>query len=196
MAKKLPKILSDQEIVWLHRYFNTANARRAATNARDYAMVMLMLEYGLRVGEVVNLKRDDIDMQSGRLHVRGKGEQDRIIWVTSKHLPILEEWLEQRPADTPWLFCTLHSSRGEPGKPLQKRQVHQKIKRIGTRIGRPDLYPHLLRHTFGTRLYKKTKDLVQVQKILGHSNINNTRIYVTIAGDDTKKILQEYHNAN
>ena len=192
VARKFPKVLNSAEVDQLHRYFNNSNNKRAATNARDYCIIILMLEYGLRVQEVCDLRRDDVDMVTGRLQVRGKGKKDRILYLAPKHLRILSQWLEERP-ESEWLFCSLHGSRGIPGRQLDQRQVRAKIKQIGRRIGRSDLYPHLLRHTFATRLYDYTRDLARVQEVLGHADVSTTRIYAHISGADVRDTLLEFH---
>ena len=188
--KKLPKVLSDNEIAKLYKFFH--KYRHSKTNTRDLCIVVFMLEYGLRVQEVCDLDRSDIDMVTGKLHVTGKGKRDRILFVQPRHLKLVENWLLIRPVG-PFLFSTIHQSRGKIGKQLDQRQIRAKLKRIGKKIGRPDLHPHLLRHTFGTRMYNFTRDLVRTQEILGHQSPNTTRIYTHISGADVQDTLQQFH---
>ena len=192
MSRKLPKVLTEKEIESLHNYLQSSAARRSLTNVRDYCLIILMLEYGLRVQEVCDLGRADLDMITGKLHIKGKGKKDRILFLAPQHLKHFEQWLAKRP-ESSWLFCTIHSSRGLPGYRLDQRQVRDKVKRIGKKIGRNDLHPHLLRHTFASRLYAHTKDLVRVQEVLGHEDITTTRIYTHISGADIKDTLLDFH---
>lgn len=189
--RKLPKILTDEEIKRLYQHFH--KNRRNKTNARDLAMTVLMLEYGLRISEVTSLERDALNMISGRMQVTGKGKKDRVLYVQPSHLKIIREWLDVKP-ESKWLFCVLFNSRGTPGKNIDPRQFREKLYRIGRKTNIATLHPHQLRHTFATKLYTYTKDLAMVQDILGHENITTTRIYTHISGADVKDTLKDFHN--
>ena len=183
MAGKLPKVLSEEERTSILSSLN----KRYASPHRNLCMLRLMLEAGLRAGEVVALKPDHLDMTTCRLLVReGKGAKDRSLWVRNDLRDLVGEWLERRP-ESRWLFPT------RDGAQVQTRYLRALVKRLARKAGIAEaerVSPHTLRHTFATDLYRETKNIRLVQKALGHANLSTTIIYTHIVDDELEEALR------
>ena len=170
-GKPLPRDASEAEIVRLFEQI---------THSRDVAMFRLMLDVGLRVGEVAKLCTDDLtlvaDGQRGRLRVQGKGDKERFVWLLDETLQIVQAWLDVRPAVTaPALFITRRkqafSVRG-----IQERLAHY------CRLAGVKLSPHQLRHSFGRRMAEANMPVTSLAALLGHEQVTTTQIYISGAG--------------
>jgi integrase/recombinase XerC len=145
---------------------------------RNVALVALMARAGLRIGEVVSLDIEDVELRSrsGWVVVRhGKGLKERRVPLSSRARQVLEDYIEARPEEamTPALFITKNRNR------LTKRPVQRMVKSAARRAGiAQDVTPHALRHTFATRFLEKGGDLATLRDILGHANLSTTSRYL------------------
>ena len=181
--RRLPKVLTPAEQAALLAQFN----KRYASSLRNLVTVRLMLETGLRVGEVVAVRPAHLDLDSCRLLVReGKGGKDRIVWFSDDLRDLIERWLQRRPASE-WLLCTRHHTQ------VNTRYLRELVKRKATAAGIPEadrVTPHVLRHTFATDLLRETKNIRLTQKALGHSSLATTMIYTHVADEELEKALR------
>ena len=144
--------------------------------SRDRAMFTLMVRAGLRVGEVVNLKLDDVQESSNstltRLRVCGKGEKERIVWLTVEAMYQVQSWLQERPESTNrHLFLNQHGRRMSVAGVqycLNQYCEHAEIK----------LTCHQLRHTFARRLAEQKMPIDSLAKLLGHKDLQTTQRYI------------------
>lgn len=184
---RLPKTLSAEEQEALLVQFNT----RYYSPHRNLVIVRLMLDTGLRAGEVVALGPEHVDLETGRLVVReGKGAKDRTLWFSDEVGGLLEEWLERRP-DSPYLFPT------QEGNQLSTRYLRKAVKRAAEKAEIPEVErvsPHTLRHTFATDLYRETSNIRLVQKALGHADLSTTMIYTHIVDEELEGALKNFRN--
>lgn len=152
-------------------------------------MLRVMLEAGLRSGEVVALRPGHLDMLTCRLNVReGKGAKDRVLWFSDDLRDLIGRWLERRPA-SPWLFPT------RDGGQLDTRYMRTMVKRYAVKAGVSEaerISPHVLRHTFATELLRETKNIRLVQKALGHSDVSTTMIYTHVFDEELEKALRGF----
>jgi integrase/recombinase XerD len=196
--KKLPVILEPEEA---HRLLSILN-KRYITGLRNKAIISLMLNIGLRVSEVVEMKPGDINLTKKKLRVvHGKGGVDRDLTIPENTAYILKEWKNRKPKNTPYFFCNIKertdgifaSKRGEK---LSVRYIQEMVGNYSKKAGiNKSVTPHTLRHTFGTFFYRQTKDIETLRKILGHADISTTQIYVTLANIDIEngmKMFQEF----
>jgi site-specific recombinase XerD len=148
---------------------------------RDAAIVTLMLNTGLRVGEVCALKLDDVQISERKatLQIRsGKGRKQRSIPINASARAFLVEWLKHHPGgQDAWFFV------GQRGEPLLPRSVQRAVKRYADDAELDEVTPHTLRHTFAKTLIDEGVELEKIAALLGHSNLNTTRIY-TVPGED------------
>ena len=192
-GRKLPQILNEAEQEAILKIPNV----KVPTGLRNRVMLGLMLDAGLRVSEIIGKERttqaegglrlDHVDLETGELKIiNGKGNVDRNLWLNDDELELLKRWLRIRPKTGPDLiFSTLKGSR------INNRYVRAMVERIGIRAGiNRRIYPHLLRHSYLTDLYKTTKDIRMVQKIAGHSNLSTTEIYTHIYDADVEKAMK------
>ncbi len=190
-SRSLPKTLGRGELTRL---------RKAVSESEDpLAMPVstLMLDTGLRVSELCALDIDDIDKEDlSALVIGGKGEKDRTVLFTQSSVEVLESWepiRERRLRDSAdgGLRAVFVSSRG---RRINPRSIQKMMDRLADAADIPKsrLSPHTLRHTFATGLLERGADLVTIQRLLGHSSIATTRVYLEI-GDQTLREI--YHRA-
>jgi integrase/recombinase XerD len=203
--KVLPKSLAEPEVAeMLERAGMAASHPQAqATALRDRAILELLYAGGLRVSEVTALSTGDLALDAGRVHVRGKGDKERIIPLGRTALVALETYLrEGRPhlaristkskanaarqdpsrQDTARLFLSLR------GMPLTRQWVWHLVK-----IADSTASPHRLRHSCATHMVEHGADLRSVQLILGHADISTTQVYTHLALGRLKAVHRAHH---
>ncbi len=187
-GRRLPEVLTNDE----RRRLLAQPNLRAPTGLRHHCVIRLMLNAGLRAGEVLAIRRGDIDWDTGKLHVKqGKGSKDRVVWLNQDDQVLIHRWWEVRsrlphPRRGP-LFSTLK------GEAIDSRQLRATVKRLASKAGiEKDVHPHTLRHTFATDLYRTTKNLRVTQKALGHAHISTTEIYTHIVDDEVEAAMKSF----
>lgn len=177
--------LSNSELYRLKRMFYLEG------NKRDIAIFELMINTGLRESEVCNLKLDDIVMseRKGVVIVRsGKGEKYREVPLNANVRRAIQAYLEVRPNRGNYLFVSNKSER------LSESQLYRIIRKYADMAG-VKAHPHMLRHTFATKLLREGKiDLPTLQNLLGHANINTTAIYTRATMQDLEKAVEILEN--
>lgn len=165
--------LSDHEIMKLLNCFGSGSLE-----LRNKCIVVLMLDSGLRLGEVVRLKMGDVFPDSRYIIVNGKGGKQRIVPLGQSCADLIGEYMKQRDQkrNAP-LFVT------NKGEPITPNTVHCFFEDLRTRSGITRLYPHLLRHTFATLYIFDGGDLETLRCIMGHSTITITQIYLHLAAN-------------
>ena len=185
--RKLPKVLTEDERKALLAQLNT----RYPTPQRNLYILRLMLEAGLRAGEVVALRPEHLNLTTCQLIVReGKGAKDRTLWIRDDLRDLIGAWLDRRP-ESPWLFPV------RTGDQLKTRYLRALVKRLALRAQIPEaekVSPHTLRHTFATDLYRETKNLRLVQKALGHASVATTQIYTHIVDEELEEALRGFRS--
>jgi integrase/recombinase XerD len=179
---KLPEILTDNEVKTLLNTFN----KRYISSHKNLLMCRLSLETGLRISELINVKIENIDWNTGRTHIKeGKGGQDHILYINGNLLSDLDN-LRNRCGygNTGYLFTT------RSGKPYDRRNLDRMIKHYGQKAGiLKRLHFHMFRHTYATKVLKETGNLRITQKVLGHRNISNTVIYTHLTDEDVQNVM-------
>jgi len=164
--------------------------------ARDKAILETLFSTGLRVSELVGLDRDQINLKRGEFMVRGKGEKERIVFLSDAAKTALNDYLLLRKDDFVPVFIHVGGTKetledGEYQR-LTSRSVQRIIKKYAKLAGiTKDVTPHVLRHSFATDLLINGADIRSVQSMLGHSSITTTQIYTHV----TDKQLREVHRA-
>lgn len=157
---------------------------------RNVAAVALMARAGLRVGEVVNLRISDVELnaRSGWLLVRkGKGLKERKVPLSAEARRALSEYLEARPkAKTDALFIT------RTWQPLQARDIQRLVQEAARKAGiKKRVTPHVLRHTFATRFLQTGGDIATLATILGHESIMTTTRYLHPNASQMQRMVEE-----
>jgi site-specific recombinase XerD len=159
----------------------------AGANARDFALLQLLLQTGIRVGELCALEVEDVDLEHKRLKVRhGKGQTYRELPLEKKSRLALERWLEKRgDADDEHLFLNRY------GLPLSDRGVRKLVTKYSLGAGNSTkATPHTFRHTFITHKIDEGVNPFDVQKWAGHAKITTTQGYVHQTGKSKQKIME------
>lgn len=166
IRRRLPKSLKPDEIDLL---------LSASLSTRDRAIILLMLDTGLRLSEVAALVLDDLDFRRGMIHVRhGKGDKERYVLFGAVCAEHLQAWLAERRTEHQALFVD------KWGKPLTAGGVYKIVRRAARSVGLK-IHPHQLRHTFATEFLDAGGQVTDLQKLLGHSDINTTMIYSNVS---------------
>ncbi len=180
--RKLPVILNMEEQKALLAQPNP----KAPTGLRNLCIIKLMLDAGLRLSEVINLRPEDIDMQDGimRVHNEGEHKDERTLWLGEDTLNLIKRWIGIKPAGE-YLFCTLKGGR------LDDRYIREMAKRLAGRGKiKKNVFPHSLRHSFAADLYRKTRNIRIVQEALGHADLSTTMIYTYLIDEKLEKAMQ------
>ena len=156
--------------------------RDACTEKRDLAMIDLLYATGIRVGELVRLDIADIDLAQRECVVLGKGDKERRVYFDAKAKVHLADYLASRNDDDPALFVTLSA----PYRRLQISGVEIRLRTLGRRLGLERVHPHKFRRTMATRAIEKGMPIEQVQKLLGHAQIDTTMHYAIVNQNNIK----------
>ena len=173
--KKLPVVLSKEEV---------ERILKAVDNLKHKAILMMVHAAGLRVGEVVKLKIENIDSKRMLIHIKGaKGRKDRYTMLSETALEILREyWRQYKPQK--WLFEGARKDRY-----IATRTVDKIMEHACTKAGiNKDVSVHTLRHSFATHLLESGTDLRYIQELLGHADSKTTEIYTHVSTKSLGKI--------
>lgn len=158
--------------------------RRACNTLKQKAILEVLYSTGCRVGELVILKKSDIDWDKKTVHLFGKGKKHRTSFLNAKSEVALREYLNSRKDNNEYLFV----SDRKPYNQMHVCGIQKIMRRLCERAGdnvTKKVTPHILRHTCASVLANNNANLISVQKILGHSNINVTTTYIHMSDDST-----------
>lgn len=172
-TKTVKEVISDEEI---------EKMRDKCKNLRDLAIIDLLYSTGIRIGELVRLNIDDIDFEERECIVFGKGDKERRVYFDAKTKIHLMSYINSRFDTNPALFVTLDA----PYNRLQISGVEIRLRRLGRELGINKVYPHKFRRTMATRAIDKGMPIEQVQKLLGHSQIDTTMHYAIVNQTNVK----------
>lgn len=143
--------------------------------------VIFMAKTGLRVSEAINLKLEEVDFQTNKIHViDGKGGQYRSVPIAKSLEPLLQSYIQDvRDADSSNFFATKKTGR------LSAQYINRVLKETTKQLKwTKNITNHTLRHSFATNLYQKGVSLVAIQKLLGHESLKTTSIYLNVQSDE------------
>ena len=190
--KRLPKCLTVDEAQRLmagkeRTGAETPSRKEARKTLRDRAILETFYSTGIRISELVSLKKGDIDFQSGLVRVFGKGRKERVVPIGEKAMTVVKEYLRLFPRNGEVIFGNMK------GASLSTRTVHRIVKRCMNEIGRPSFSPHTLRHTFATHLLEGGADLRSIQEMLGHTTLSTTQRYTHLQVDHLMQVYDKAH---
>lgn len=155
---------------------------------RDLAMIDLLYSTGIRVGELVGLNISDINFEERECVVYGKGDKERKVYFDAKAKLHLQNYIEGRQDNNPALFITLDA----PYDRLKISGVEIRVRELGRKLQMDKIHPHKFRRTMATRAIDKGMPIEQVQKILGHSQIDTTMQYAIVNQNNVKTSHRKY----
>lgn len=165
---------------------------------RDRAILELLFSSGLRVSELFNLNRGDINLKTREFIVRGKGQKDRPVFISEQATNWLRQYLARRTDNYKPLFVHISGSQSELDEGNHTRLTPRSIQRLVSKYAKragilKSVTPHTLRHSFATDLLRNGADLRSVQALLGHSNVATTQIYTHITDPQLKQVHDKFH---
>ena len=186
--RRIHKIKTNQQVKEIITDEDIEKLRDKCICRRDLAMIDLLYSTGIRVGELVNLNIDDIDFEARECVVFGKGGKERKVYFDAKAKLHLLKYINGRTDENPALFVTLDA----PHDRLKISGVEIRVRQLGRSINMTRVHPHKFRRTMATRAIDKGMPIEQVQKILGHSQIDTTMQYAIVNQANVKSSHQKY----
>lgn len=193
VGKSLPLFLTTEEV---ERICDIAQKERTFTWLRMGVMIKLMYSSGLRVSELVSLPENAINYDLSQILICGKGSKERVVPVSKEVINYVIEYMEYRKdaignSKNTWMFPSLRSMSGH----MTRDGFFKNLKKLAIKAGisPQKVHPHVLRHSFATRLVNNSADLRSIQKMLGHENVSTTEIYTHITTDKLVDEVKKYH---
>jgi len=185
MMHHLPTVIRPEEMEALLSAPNLEDLH----GLRDQAMMEVMYASGLRVSELIQLQKSDLNVHKATIRVLGKGQKTRIVPVGEYAIDQIEAYLTKRafidPKEkSPFLFINRY------GKPISRQFFFKRVKAYAKQVGiQVSISPHTLRHSFATHLLEQGASLRAVQEMLGHTHLSTTQIYTHVS---EKRILSAF----
>ena len=191
LGRKLPDTLDYSEIIKLLEAIDLSSPE----GGRNRAMLEVLYSSGLRVSELVELKRANIYFDLGFLRVIGKGNKERLVPIGRDAMKYLKIYLEKiRAHRTVQKGFEGYVFLNRGGKKISRVSVFMIVKSLSAKIGlKKSISPHTFRHSFATHLIEGGADLRAVQEMLGHESITTTEIYTHLDRDYLKQVIKEFH---
>lgn len=180
--KRIKKPLSDTELEIL---------RRKCTIGRDVSLIEFLYSTGVRVSELISLNKSDIDFDSMKVVVYGKGAKEREAYLTAASCMHLKEYLASRTDNNEALFVSLKA----PHERLTVAGVEEILRRLGKATGIEKVHPHRFRRTMATNILNKGMPIEEVKEILGHVKLDTTMIYCQINKENVRHHHRKYMSA-
>ncbi len=197
-AKRLPKAITVEQVEKLLM----APDQKDTLGARDRAILETLYSTGVRVSELVDLNRGDLDFSTQTMHVRGKGKKERIVPLGSHALAAVRHYMTLLDPD-PRFQALRNKPEGDTVTPLfinknggrlSSRSVRRKLDKYLAEAGLDStISPHTLRHSFATHLLDNGADLRSVQELLGHQSLSTTQVYTHLS---TMRLQNAYAEAH
>ena len=181
-VKRIKKIKTKKVVKEVISDENFEILRDTCSNVRDLAMIELLNSTGIRVGELVNMNIDDVLFNERECVVLGKGDSERTVYFDAKTKIHLLKYLETRSDDNPALFVSFK----RPYNRLTINGVERRIRELGEKANIKKVHPHKFRRTMATNAIDKGMPIEQVQRLLGHVQIDTTMQYAMVNQNNVK----------
>jgi integrase/recombinase XerC len=187
ISKRLPVYIEEKDMQTLFEYVEFSNDWKGQT---EKLVLQLFYSTGMRISELINLKKNQVDASYCYLKVLGKGNKERIIPVNKELLNHLLNYINSRPKNA----ASENVFVNENGKALYAKQVYNLVKKnlsLVTTVQKKS--PHILRHSFATHLTNNGADLNAVKELLGHSSLAATQVYTHNSIEKLKEVFNKAH---
>jgi integrase/recombinase XerD len=188
VARKAQDFISDNDFLSLLKNIDTSKFHEY----RDYTIIQLIFDTGMRLGECLKISYDDIDVNNRTILLQAentKGKKDRYVYFSQYMQKELRRWIQykDRYKDSDYLFCTIK------GTPMNVGVFESNFKTYVKRIGLDEAHPHQLRNNFAKRFLMSGGDIFTLSKILGHSSVTVTeKAYLDLNDDDIRQNYQKF----
>ena len=191
-VKKVKRALSDEE---LERIILACNGNR-----REIAMVYFLVNTGVRVSELANLKIHDVDFNRKRALILGKRSKQRYVYFDARTKVRLLDYLEKDRPDVTFINGNIVCNNNIPlisrekcnYHPIKKNAIERIVRKLGERSMINRIHPHLFRATYATNMLKKGVDIQIISKLLGHSKVETTSLYILLSDEEMEKIVSSF----
>lgn len=186
VPEKEPVYLTEEESIHLLKAI--AQKSRPQVRERDMAMIILLLHTGARASELINLKLTDVDLQQGQIKIIRKGAKEQYLHLNGETIMALANYLNSRPQAQNGRFFVATN-----GDNLSRTYIYVTVRRylsLGG-INKGKYGPHLLRHTFCTRLHQKGVSPLVIRDLAGHKNLNTTMRYIKIENKEQAEAIDK-----
>lgn len=192
-ARKLPKTIKKQDVArqleYVYQLAETANTPyQRYCAARAIACYEILINTGMRIGEVSNLKSDSVDLDAKSIRIVGKGNKERMAYITcSSVVQALKNYIdvkEKLHISSCYFFTTMQGGR------MREESARMLIRHVGEVTVGKHITPHMFRHTFASMLLELNVDIRYIQELLGHSSINTTQIYLHLLNTSIRASLE------
>jgi len=195
LPRRLPRALGPEEVALLSKSLQLVTNTGDIQNMTTRIAVKLLITTGIRVGELVRIDTNDLDLANGSLKIHGKGNRQRLVYLFDPALNrALERYLARRrkqPAESTRLFIT------QRGGAYTTQKVRKLLGNLASQAGiERRITPHMLRHTTATQLLEAGVDIRYVQKLLGHQSISTTEIYTHVTDQGLRGALRRAYQVN
>lgn len=177
--KVVKEVISDENLELL---------RDSCHEKRDLAIIDILISTGMRVGELVNLDIADLDFEERECVVYGKGDKERKVYFDARTKLHIQRYLADRRDNNPALFVSLNA----PHQRLQISGVETRLRELGRRLQIYNIHPHKFRRTMATKAIDKGMPIEQVQRLLGHQQIDTTMQYAMVNQSNVKTSHRKY----
>lgn len=167
---------------------NLEQLRDGCCEKRDLAIIDILVSTGMRVGELVNLNITDLNFEERECIVYGKGDKERKVYFDARTKLHIQRYLAERTDNNPALFVSLNT----PYQRLQISGVETRLRELGKQLQIYNIHPHKFRRTMATRAIDKGMPIEQVQKLLGHQQIDTTMQYAMVNQNNVKSSHRKY----
>ncbi|MFH1201868.1 MAG: tyrosine recombinase XerC [Candidatus Omnitrophota bacterium] len=181
--KHLPAFLTEEEVGKL-----LDAPPQSPAGLRDKAILETLYSTGMRIGELVGLNVESVDVVGGCIKVLGKGKKERLVPIGDRALLTIRNYLDKREGKSEALFLNKNKRR------LTDRGIRMMMNKYIKQVSQKEhISPHTLRHSFATHLLNRGADLRSVQELLGHANLSTTQIYTHLTTERLKAIYDKTH---
>ena len=192
MEKKHPHVAELQDLV---RLIETPSEyeKNKMVGLRNRAMLELLFATGMRISELVNLKRDQVD-KSSKIFITGKGKKQRFVYLTDRAVRHLDTYLEERADNSAFMFVPYRGSNAHEKNAISTNYLQMKIKQYRNYVGiNVPTSAHSLRHGFATYLAENGANPAAIQILLGHESLDTTTRYVHASDRYAQKTHKKFH---
>ena len=188
--QSLPEVMSEEKTNNLLDAVDSGEIVEKPSKERDVALLELLYGCGIRVGELVGINLEDIDLRAGWLRVRGKGNKERQVPVGERAVAAVQRYLQTRSAPPSQRALLLNTHGGRLGD----RQVRRLVKLYALLVtGDSTVHPHSFRHAYATHLLSDGADLRAIQELLGHARLSTTQKYTQVSLKDLQAVYDRAH---
>jgi integrase/recombinase XerC len=181
LEKRLPKVVPEHS---MENLFNEGVFSSDWKGKRDQAIIGMLYDTGMRLSELIELKRSSIDEARQEIRVQGKGNKERLLPLLAKTSEQINDYLNDCPYESSHLFVT------DAGRSLYPSFVYRRVNHYLDKVSSLEkTSPHTLRHSFATHLLSRGAELSAVKDLLGHSSLSSTQVYT----HHSLARLQEFH---